>query len=68
MAIPTSELQTLTPRSIIELFKLELNAELQFANDLYKASLVAAENTRLESLKTKRFIAKISNKNDKSLK
>ena len=29
----------------------ELNAELNFANDLYKASLAAAENTRLESLK-----------------
>ena len=39
----------------------ELNAELRFANDLYQASLSAAENTRLDSLKTKRFIAIISN-------
>ncbi len=39
----------------------ELNAELNFANDLYKASLAAAENTRLESLKRARFIAIISN-------
>ena len=39
----------------------ELNAELKFANDLYKASLLAAENTRLDSLKRQRFIAIISN-------
>lgn len=39
----------------------ELNAELKFANDLYQASLAAAETTRLESLKTARFIAIISN-------
>ena len=39
----------------------ELNAELKFANDLYQASLAAAENTRLDSLKRARFIAIISN-------
>ena len=35
MAIPTSELQTLTPSSIIELFKLELNAELQGSSEVF---------------------------------
>ena len=35
MAIPTSELQSLTPSSIIELFKLELNAQLQGSSEVF---------------------------------
>ena len=39
---------------------IRIKCRIKFANDLYKASL-AAENTRLESLKRARFIAIISN-------
>ena len=35
MAIPTSDLQTLTPSSIIELFKLELNVALHGTNQVF---------------------------------
>ena len=38
----------------------ELKSNLNFAKDLYQSSLNAAEKTRLESLKMKRFIAIIS--------
>ena len=41
--------------------KFHSGGKLKFANDLYKASLLAAENTRLDSLKRQRFIAIISN-------
>ena len=36
MAIPTSELQSLNPSSIIELFKLELNNELHGTNEVFR--------------------------------
>ena len=36
MVIPTSELQTLTPSAVIELFVLELNALLHGSNQIYR--------------------------------
>ena len=38
----------------------ELEAKLTFANDLYKASLTAAEKTRVDSLQQQRFMAVLS--------
>ena len=39
----------------------ELEANLSFATDLYKASLTAAEKTRVDSLQQQRFMAVLSN-------
>ena len=39
----------------------ELEANLAFASDLYKASITAAEKTRVDSLQQQRFMAVLSN-------
>lgn len=39
----------------------ELEANLEFASDLYKASITAAEKTRVDSLQQQRFMAVLSN-------